>query len=80
MRREAQIFGTWNSEYGVLREDDDWHRALAAMASGAIDVKLLVTHRVPLETAFDALKMIKNQSEFYCKVLIHPDGGVHESI
>jgi L-iditol 2-dehydrogenase len=80
MRREAQIFGTWNSDYGVLREDDDWHRALAAMASGTIDVKLLVTHRVPLDRAFGALRMIKDQREFYCKVLIHPDGGVHESI
>lgn len=79
MRREAQIFGTWNSDYGVLREDDDWHRALAAMASGTIDVKRLVTHRVPLDRAFGALRMIKDQSEFYCKVLIHPE-GVHESI
>ena len=80
MRREVQIFGTWNSDYGFLREDDDWHRALAAMASGTIDVKHLVTHRVPLEHAFGALRMIKDQSEFYCKVLINPDGGAHESI
>lgn len=80
MRREVQIFGTWNSDYGFLRDDDDWHRALAAMASGIINVKPLVTHRVPLERAFGALRMIKDQSEFYCKVLIHPDDGAHKSI
>ena len=80
MRHEVQIFGTWNSDYGFFREDDDWHRTLAAMASGTIDVKHLVTHRVPLDRAFGALRMIKDQSEFYCKVLIHPEGGVNKSI
>lgn len=76
MRREVQIAGTWNSDYGAFGEDDDWHRSLAGMASGAIDVKPLITHRVPLNSAFGALRMIKDQTEFYCKVLIGPNAGV----
>lgn len=80
MRREFQILGTWNSDYGFLRDDNDWRRSLAAMASGVIDVKRLVTHRVPLKQAFGALKMINSQSEFYCKVLIRPDHGAPKTI
>ena len=76
MRREIQIVGTWNSDYGAVSEDDDWHRSLAGMDSGAIDVKPLVTHRVPLKNAFNALHMIRDRSEFFCKVLIQPNSGV----
>jgi L-iditol 2-dehydrogenase len=75
MRREVQIVGTWNSDYGVFGENDDWHRSLAGMASGVIDVKPLVTHRVLLESAWGALHMIKDRTEFYCKVLIQPNSG-----
>ena len=75
MRREVTIVGTWNSSYGVFGEDDDWHCSLACMASGVIDVKPLVTHRIPLDGALDALHMIKDRTEFYCKVLIQPNSG-----
>jgi L-iditol 2-dehydrogenase len=75
MRREVQIVGTWNSDYSTFSEEDDWHRSLAAMAVGVIDVKPLVTHRVPLSAAWPALQMMRRRSEFYCKVLIHPDQG-----
>lgn len=80
MRREVQIVGTWNSNYGVFGEDDDWHRSLAGMASGTIDVKPLVTHRVPLSGAMNALRMIKDRTEFYCKVLIQPNSEERKAI
>ena len=73
MRREVQILGTWNSDYAAFGEDDDWHRTLNAMASGMIDVKPLVTHRVPLDAAMGALQMMRNQTSFYCKVLVQPN-------
>lgn len=73
MRREVQIVGTWNSDYAAFGEDDDWHRALNAMASGRIDVKPLVTHRVPLPAAMGALQMMRDRTSFYCKVLVHPN-------
>jgi L-iditol 2-dehydrogenase len=80
MRREVQIVGTWNSDYGVFGEQDDWHCSLAGMASGAIDVKPLVSHCVPLESAWGALNMIKNRTEVYCKVLIQPESGASRKI
>lgn len=75
MRREVQIVGTWNSEFGVLGEDDDWHQSLVAMTSKMIRVKPLITHRVRLEGAFEALQMMKQCTEFYCKVLVSPESG-----
>lgn len=80
MRREVQIFGTWNSDYAAHGEDDDWHRSLAAMASGVIDVKPLITHRVPLDQAWDALCMMKERAHFYCKVLIQPNAEGQKTI
>lgn len=80
MRREVQIVGTWNSDYGALGESDDWHQALNAMASGMIDVKPLVTHCVPLEDAMDALQMMRDRTAFYCKVLVQPNSEIQRSL
>jgi L-iditol 2-dehydrogenase len=72
MRRELDILGTWNSSFSAAGNNDDWHAVLAAAAAGAIDLDSLVTHRVPLARAFDALKMMRDQSKFFAKVLIQP--------
>lgn len=72
IRREVQIFGTWNSDFSPHGNDDDWHTTLEAMASKTIKLKPLITHRIPLSNALDALRMMKAGKEFYSKVLIHP--------
>jgi L-iditol 2-dehydrogenase len=73
MRREIDLVGAWNSDYSVYGDDDDWRTVLAAMSSGALNLKPLITHRVPLAKGVDALKMMRDQSEFFAKVLIHPN-------
>lgn len=72
MRREVNIKGTWNSDYSVSGNDDDWQAVLQAMASGKLDLSPLITHQVPLTESPDVLNMMKNKSEFYAKVLLHP--------
>ena len=72
MRREASLLGTWNSDYSVSGNDDDWRTVLQAMASGKLDMSPLITHKVPLTDSTEALHMMKDKSEFYAKVLIHP--------
>jgi len=72
MRRELDVLGTWNSSFSAQGNNDDWHAVLAAVASGAVDLDSLVTHRVPLQEALDALVMMRDQSEFFAKVLIQP--------
>jgi len=70
MRREVRIYGTWNSS--VSKADNDWEAVLAAMESGALRVKGLITHRYGLEEAPRALAMMHAGTEFYNKVLIVP--------
>ena len=72
MRREVNIFGTWNSDYSAAGNDDDWRTVLQAMASGMLTLMPLITHKVPLSDSSDILHKMQDESEFYTKVLIHP--------
>ena len=73
MRREVDVCGVWNSDFSVYGDDDDWRTVLAAMASGTLNLKPLITHRVPLSHGIEALEMMRTQSEFFNKVLLHPN-------
>jgi L-iditol 2-dehydrogenase len=73
MRRELDLVGTWNSDFSVYGDDDDWRTVLAAMSSGTLNLKPLITHRVPLSRGIAALEMMRDQKEFFAKVLIHPE-------
>ena len=72
MRREVRVVGTWNSDYSVSGNDDDWRTVLQAIASGKLDLSPLITHKVSLKNSTEILHMMKDKSEFYAKVLIHP--------
>ncbi len=72
MRREVTIYGTWNSDYSACGNRDDWRDVLEAISTGHLDLKPLITHRVNLTEAFEMLKSMRDQKEFYSKVLIHP--------
>ncbi len=72
MRREVRVLGTWNSDFSISGNDDDWRTVLHAMASGDLDLSPLITHKVPLIDSTKTLHMMKEKSEFYAKVLIHP--------
>ncbi|MHC4404396.1 MAG: galactitol-1-phosphate 5-dehydrogenase [Planctomycetota bacterium] len=72
MRRELDLLGTWNSSFSAAGNNDDWRAVLGAVAGGAVDLDSLVTHRVPLEDSFGALVMMRDQTEFFSKVLIQP--------
>lgn len=72
MRREVSLWGTWNSFYDPEAATDDWREALAAMADGRLQAEQLITHDVPLAESIDALNMMKDQKEFFSKVMIRP--------
>ena len=72
MRKEVQILGTWNSEFSGSGDDDDWREVLKAVANKKIDLKSLITHRVGLKNALEALFMMRDGKEFYSKVLVRP--------
>ena len=73
MRREVALLGTWNSDYSASGNDDDWGAVLNGIATRTVNFEPLISHRVPLEKAFDALLMMKEQREFFSKVLIQVD-------
>ena len=70
MRREISVHGTWNSVYSATGNDNDWSDALQAMASGALQLKPLITHKVPLSQGVQAFEMIRDRTVFSAKVLI----------
>lgn len=72
MRREIEILGTWNSDFSVYSDDDDWRTVLSAMSSGTLNLKPLITHQIPISQGIEALEMMRDQSAFFNKVLIHP--------
>jgi L-iditol 2-dehydrogenase len=73
MRREIDLRGTWNSSFSAAGNNDDWRAVLHGAARGAVDLDSLVTHRVPLADAADALRMMRDRSQFFAKVLIQPN-------
>ena len=61
MRREVDIFGTWNSDYSTAGNDDDWRTVLQAMASGMLALMPLITHKVPLTESSDMLHRMRDK-------------------
>ena len=68
LRKELVVFGTWNSSYNDRQ--NDWKESLKAIAEGKINVKPLITHTYPLKDCHQAFEMMKNRTEFYCKVML----------
>ena len=68
LRNELKVCGSWNSCYRVM-PGNEWQLVLEFMASGRLDLKPLITHRVTLENLRDALLMMRDNTEFYVKVM-----------
>ncbi len=72
LRKELTVYGTWNSSFNDAQ--NDWKESLAAMASGALSLKTLVTHRYPLADVGKAFAMMRAKTEFYNKVMLYMNG------
>lgn len=68
LRKELTLKGTWNSSYASYQ--NDWVEGMKAVSEGRINLKPLITHKVPLDKALDALTMMKDRTEFYNKVML----------
>ena len=75
LRKELRVTGTWNSVYSDLPRNE-WRLALDTMASGKLNVKPFITHRVSLEGLYDAMVAIRDRTEFANKVMyVNPSGA-----
>jgi L-iditol 2-dehydrogenase len=74
LRKELVIRGTWNSSFAHL-PTDEWQVTLRYLADRRIDVKPLITHRLPLSRGVAALEMMRDRSEPYARVVLTNDQG-----
>lgn len=68
LRGQLTIYGTWNSSITVVPKNE-WETSLSFMSSGALNLKPLITHKLPLSQVKEAFDMMHNKREFFCKVM-----------
>ncbi|MBI4558762.1 MAG: hypothetical protein HY706_14365 [Candidatus Hydrogenedentes bacterium] len=71
LRKELRLHGSWNSSYG-LTGGDDWTVTLNSMASGKLNLETLITHRIPLDNLPATVKMMRDRTGFFNKVMVKP--------
>ena len=69
LRAQLTVAGTWNSSF-THDPEDDWHYVLDRLASGRIDPAGLITHRSPLEGLERGLRIMRDKTEEYCKIMV----------
>ena len=72
LRKQLSIYGTWNSAYSDTHKSD-WNLVVDALARGVINAEKLITHRFDLETMDEGLEIMKNNSEFFAKIMVVND-------
>ena len=71
LRRQLSIAGTWNSCFNG--QQNHWARAIAAIASGKLNLGPLISHRLPLSDFSVAFDMLRDRSSFTLKVMFVND-------
>ncbi|MBO7746462.1 galactitol-1-phosphate 5-dehydrogenase [Paenibacillus sp. MWE-103] len=74
LRKQLTVRGTWNSSFAASPRNE-WRLVVDSMASGRLDLKPLISHRCSLEDAFEAMRMMRDRTAFFNKVMILPSGG-----
>ncbi len=71
LRKELQLFGTWNSSYNDIV--NDWKESIKAISTGKIELEPLITHKFKLKDFKEAFELMYNRKEFYNKVMFEID-------
>lgn len=69
LRNQLSVFGTWNSSF-THEETDDWHEALRFLAEHGSAVSRIITHRFFLDELEKGLRIMRDKTEPYAKVMI----------
>lgn len=69
LRNQLTLRGTWNSSY-IDEEKDDWHYVLNKVAEGKVQPECLITHKLRFEELEKGLKIMRDKTEDYVKVMI----------
>lgn len=68
LRKQLTLKGTWNSSYEKGAESD-WTEVQKGLADGSIETQNLISHVFPQERLGDALRIMSEHKEPYCKVM-----------
>ena len=69
LRNQLTLKGTWNSSF-VGEADDDWHYVIEKVAKGKVKPEVLITHKLGFEELERGLKIMRDKTEDYVKVMI----------
>ena len=74
LRSQLHITGTWNSSFFTAYGDGgaevtDWQYALSCLEQGRIAPERLITHRFPPERLDEGLRIMRDKSEDYIKIM-----------
>jgi L-iditol 2-dehydrogenase len=69
LRKQLTVRGTWNSSFSALPVNE-WLVALEMMGADRLDLRPLISHRVPLREGIGALEMMHEGKQFYSRVVI----------
>ena len=69
LRNQLILKGTWNSSF-IGEDNDDWHYVLNKVAEGKVKPESLITHKLGFEELEKGLKIMKDKTEDYVKVMI----------
>lgn len=68
LRNQLHVTGTWNSSF-TGDDDDDWHYVLKCIGSGSIMPSKLITHRFRINELESGLRIMRDKSEDYIKIM-----------
>ncbi len=68
LRNQVTMTGTWNSSF-LHDQEDDWHYVLGRLARGKISPEKLISHRFSLEKLEEGLRIMRDKSEEYVKIM-----------
>ncbi|GAA5415993.1 galactitol 1-phosphate 5-dehydrogenase [Paraliobacillus ryukyuensis] len=77
VRNELKVYGSWNAISAPF-PGKEWQTTIQFMASKQIDVKPLITHRLPLQAGAEIFEQIAKKEGFIGKVILYPekDGNI----
>ena len=71
MRKQLSVHGTWNSRFGT--SDSDWEKVKTLLQSGQLDLRPLITHRLPMAKLQEGLEIMCNPSVYSNKIMLLND-------
>lgn len=69
LRNQLTVTGIWNSSF-TGEEIDDWHCVRRLMAEGIVKPEELITQRFPMEELEKGLRIMRDKTEGYVKVMM----------